>query len=150
MGHLRVLGAGHDVRLELDIVEGRGGARQALVLLAAGVELQLRQAAGQLVAGQDAPHLRASKRRGQGATSPYLLHPCAPAPSPLPCPAPPRPHPCADPVGVGQHPQAWVLEQEGPHVLRRFTHGRSYNSTTMRTRRAAGRCSGNRWPLPRK
>lgn len=64
--HVRVLGAGHNVRLELGVVEGRGGADQPPVLLAAGVDLELRQAAGQLVARQSAPHLRAGRRGGQG------------------------------------------------------------------------------------
>lgn len=64
--HVRVLGAGHNVWLELGVVEGRGGADKPPVLLAAGVDLELRQAAGQLVACQSAPHLRAGRRGGQG------------------------------------------------------------------------------------
>lgn len=59
---VRVLGAGHDVRLELRVVEGRVGADQPPVFLAAGVDLELRQTAGQLVAGEDALDLRAGGR----------------------------------------------------------------------------------------
>lgn len=64
--HVRVLGAGHDVRLELCVVKGRRGADQPPVLLAAGVDLELRQATWQFVARQSAPHLRAEGQGGQG------------------------------------------------------------------------------------
>lgn len=63
---VRVLGAGHDVRLELGVVEGRGGADQPPVLLAAGVDLELWQATRQFVARQRASHLRAEGQGGQG------------------------------------------------------------------------------------
>lgn len=48
---VRILCAGHDVWLEGCVIEDRGGTRQPLVLLAAGVDLKLRQTAGQLMAG---------------------------------------------------------------------------------------------------
>ncbi|KAK1334009.1 hypothetical protein QTO34_005008, partial [Cnephaeus nilssonii] len=67
--HVRVLGAGHDVRLELVVGEGRGGAGPPPVLLAAGVDLELVQAAGELVARQSALHLR----RGPGGPGPRGL-----------------------------------------------------------------------------
>lgn len=43
---VRILCAGHDVWLERCVIEGRGGSGQPLVLLAAGVDLKLRQTAG--------------------------------------------------------------------------------------------------------
>lgn len=77
--HVRVLGAGHDVRLELRVIEGRRGADQPPVLLAAGVDLELGQTAGQLVAGESAFHLRGGGRaKGSGGAGtaragPHLL-----------------------------------------------------------------------------
>lgn len=81
--HVRVLGAGHDVRLELRVVEGRGGADQPPVLLAAGVELEFGQTAGQLVAGEDAFHLRAGGRaRGSGGPRGHRAQRAPPPPAP--------------------------------------------------------------------
>nr|XP_054108824.1 uncharacterized protein LOC128931544 [Callithrix jacchus] len=65
----RVLGAGHDVRFKLCIVESLGGADQPLVLLAAGVDLELRQAAGQLLTRQDAPRLAGVRLQPQARCS---------------------------------------------------------------------------------
>lgn len=141
--HVRVLGAGHDVRLELGVVEGRGGADKPPVFLAAGIDLELGQAAGQLVARQRAPHLRAIRQAGRSAGPGG----CGDVPGtvggfggaqgrpvesrgavggvpgsgwvPGAVRRPPRP---ADPAGARLQPQARVLQEECAHVRRRFAH----------------------------
>lgn len=44
--YVRILCAGHDVWLERCVIEFRGGSGQSLVLLAASVDLKLRQTTG--------------------------------------------------------------------------------------------------------
>lgn len=56
--YIQILRAGHYVGLKRGIVELPGCLYEPLVLLAAGVSPQLRQAAGQLVSCQLAPHLK--------------------------------------------------------------------------------------------
>lgn len=112
--HVQILGAGHYVGLKRAIVELSGCLYEPLVLLAAGVSLQLRQATGQLMSRQPAPHLKETLmvRKNRGLSHCISIRKEPPRSSSPSCGRSPPCHPHHSTECHFQAvPQAW-----GPHT----------------------------------